>query len=111
MRKSIVAGVNRILGTYCKGAVDKKGDKILAGMLAPVGQQDEKITLTASKFRIQSFLVTHVHTCCAIGYLFTPKKIEVMRVERSKSKNRKVNNKPLLTKKITLFMHSRKSLR
>ena len=34
MRESIVAWVNRILGTYCKGAVDKKGDKILAGILS-----------------------------------------------------------------------------
>ena len=25
--------INSILGTYCKGAVDKKGDKILAGMI------------------------------------------------------------------------------
>ena len=31
VRQSIVAGVNSILGTYCKGAVGKKGDKILAG--------------------------------------------------------------------------------
>ena len=29
-RLSIVAGVNSILGTYCKGAVHKKGNKILA---------------------------------------------------------------------------------
>ena len=32
VRQSIEAGVNLILGTYCKGAVGKKGDKILAGM-------------------------------------------------------------------------------
>ena len=31
VRPSIVAWVNSILGTCCKGAVDKKGDKILAG--------------------------------------------------------------------------------
>ena len=30
VRQSIVAGVNRILGTYCKGAVHKEGDTILA---------------------------------------------------------------------------------
>ena len=35
MRQLIVAGVNGILGTYCKGAVDKKGDKILEGPLPP----------------------------------------------------------------------------
>ena len=31
VRQSIVARVNLILGTYSKGAVGKKGDKILAG--------------------------------------------------------------------------------
>ena len=31
--QSTVAGVNLILGTYCKGAVGKKGDKILSGRL------------------------------------------------------------------------------
>ena len=31
VRQSIVAWVNSILGTYCKGVVDKNGDKILAG--------------------------------------------------------------------------------
>ena len=31
VRQSIVAWVNYILGTYRKGAVGKKGDKILAG--------------------------------------------------------------------------------
>ena len=31
VRQSIVAVVNRILETYPKGAVGKKGDKILAG--------------------------------------------------------------------------------
>ena len=34
MRQSIVDGVNRILVTYCKGAVDKKSDKILAGAVS-----------------------------------------------------------------------------
>ena len=32
VRQSIVAWVNSILGTYCKGAVNKKGDNILAGI-------------------------------------------------------------------------------
>ena len=31
LRQSIVAWVNRILGTYCKAAVHKKGDKFLPG--------------------------------------------------------------------------------
>ena len=31
VRQLIVALVNHILETYCKGAVGKKGDKILAG--------------------------------------------------------------------------------
>ena len=31
MRQSIVAGVNSILGMYCKGTVDKKGDTIFFG--------------------------------------------------------------------------------
>ena len=30
-KQSIIAGINHILGTYCKGDVGKKGDKILAG--------------------------------------------------------------------------------
>ena len=34
VRQSIVTGVNRILGMYCKGAVHKKDYKILAGNLA-----------------------------------------------------------------------------
>ena len=33
VRRSIVAWVNSILGTYCKGSVHKKGDIILAGSL------------------------------------------------------------------------------
>ena len=31
LRRSIVAGVNSILGTDCKGAVGKKGDKFFCG--------------------------------------------------------------------------------
>ena len=31
VRQSIVAWVNSTLGIYCKDAVHKKGDKILAG--------------------------------------------------------------------------------
>ena len=36
VKQSIVAGVKCILGTYCKGAVHKKGDKVLAGACAHV---------------------------------------------------------------------------
>ena len=37
VRQSIVAVENCILGTYCKGAVGKKGDQILAGSCWLVG--------------------------------------------------------------------------
>ena len=47
VRQSIVARVNHILGTYCKGAVDKKGDKILAVELEGTSVEDAVTSLTA----------------------------------------------------------------
>ena len=57
-RQSIIAWVNSILGTYCKGAAHKKGNKILVGNLEgvdPVGYCKHRNCLGAQKEKKLSF--------------------------------------------------------
>ena len=60
MRQSIIAGVNYILGTYCKGAVHEKGDKILAGTALNALGVRAYMCVTADKKSGQNYPVLHL---------------------------------------------------
>ena len=67
VRQSIVARVNSILGTYCKGTVHKKGVNVLAGEGANVAKIRGFFLQNLPDF--WTFLNTSLHLILTLGFL------------------------------------------